>query len=185
MEFGFNRSIANRQSMKRVFTALDRRRDAWNLQTVVLSRHGVKWRHSNLWSHYNLCCGAVRRIWLSRVQRPHKTHYRSYRGGVIWVKWPNEQCQSTEGSSGPKDQVSVPPGPPHHVTILKHAIYSDTQNTYIHKNESKHSEMGPVAYDKTQSRELLGMFVYACIALCTVVAHNIAQNKPDNFPLNL
>jgi len=45
--------------------------------------------------------------------------------------------------------------------------------------------MGPVAYDKTQSRELLGMFVYACIALCTVVAHNIAQNKPDNFPLNL
>jgi len=47
--------------------------------------------------------------------------------------------------------------------------------------------MGPVAEDKTQSRELLGMFVYAtaCIALCTVVAHNIAQNKPDNFPLTL
>jgi len=21
-----------------------------------------------------------------------------------------------------------------------------------------------------------------CIALCTIVAHNIAQNKPDNFP---
>jgi len=22
-----------------------------------------------------------------------------------------------------------------------------------------------------------------CIALCTIVAHNIAQNRPDNFPL--
>jgi len=21
-----------------------------------------------------------------------------------------------------------------------------------------------------------------CIALCTIVAHNIAQNRPDNFP---
>jgi len=25
-----------------------------------------------------------------------------------------------------------------------HAIYSHTENTYIHTNESKHSEMGPV-----------------------------------------
>jgi len=28
--------------------------------------------------------------------------------------------------------------------------------------------------DKTQSRELLGLFMCVCIALCTVVAHNIA-----------
>jgi len=27
----------------------------------------------------------------------HQTHYRSYRGRVSWVKWPNQQCQSTEG----------------------------------------------------------------------------------------
>jgi len=27
----------------------------------------------------------------------HQTHYRSYRGRVLWVKWPNQQCQSTEG----------------------------------------------------------------------------------------
>ena len=38
-------------------------------------------------------------------------------------------------------------------------------------------------WDKTQSRELLEVCV--CIALCTIVAHNIAQNKPDNFPLTL
>jgi len=39
-------------------------------------------------------------------------------------------------------------------------------------------------WDKTHSRELLGPFicVCVCISLCTIVAHNIAQNRPDNFP---
>ena len=27
----------------------------------------------------------------------HQTHYRSYQGRVLWVKRPNQQCQSTEG----------------------------------------------------------------------------------------
>jgi len=36
--------------------------------------------------------------------------------------------------------------------------------------------------DKIQSRELLGLFICVCIALCTTVADNTAQNKPDNFP---
>jgi len=27
----------------------------------------------------------------------HQTHYRSYRGGLLWVKRSNKQCQSTEG----------------------------------------------------------------------------------------
>jgi len=36
--------------------------------------------------------------------------------------------------------------------------------------------------DKTQSRELLGLFICVCVALCTIVAHNVAQNRPDNFP---
>ena len=36
-------------------------------------------------------------------------------------------------------------------------------------------------WDKTQSRELSGLFICVCIALCTIVAHNIAQNRPDNF----
>ena len=50
-----------------------------------------------------------------------------------------------------------------------------------HKNESKHSEMGPVTQN-AKSRELLGLFICVCIALCTVIAHNTAQNRPDNFP---
>jgi len=58
------------------------------------------------------------------------------------------------GSNDPTNSVKAPKEivvlrirfQAHHVTILKHAIvvYSDTQNTYIHKNESKHSEMHPV-----------------------------------------
>jgi len=26
------------------------------------------------------------------------------------------------------------------------------------------------------------VFICVCIALCTIVAHNIAQNRPDSFP---
>ena len=37
-------------------------------------------------------------------------------------------------------------------------------------------------WDKTQSRELLGLFICVCIALCIIVAHNTTQNIPDNFP---
>jgi len=79
--------------------------------------------------------------------------------------------ESTEGSSGPKDQASIPPGPPHHVTSL--------HIQYIHKNESKHSEMGPVRQNPIQRP--VSLFIRVCIALCTIVAHNIAQNRPDNF----
>jgi len=42
-----------------------------------------------------------------------------------------------EGSSDPKDQTSIPPGPPHHVTIMQDTIYSDTQsNTHTQMNLS-------------------------------------------------
>jgi len=34
----------------------------------------------------------------------------------------NQQCQSTDGSSSREDQASIPPGPPHHVTVLQRAI---------------------------------------------------------------
>jgi len=90
----------------------------------------------------------------------------------------NQQCQST----GPKDQALIPPGSPHHVTILQHAIYSDTQ---LHTNTKMNLIVVKWAqWDRTQSRELLGLFIglCVCIALCTNVAHNTAQNRPDNFP---
>jgi len=61
-----------------------------------------------------------------------------------------------------------------------HAIYSHTENTYIHKNESKHREMDPVRQNPIQRTV---RSVHMCVQ-CTVsiVAHNIAQNRPENFP---
>ena len=40
-------------------------------------------------------------------------------------------------------------------------------------------------WDKTHSRELLGPFICVCTALCTIVAHNIAQTDLIIFPLTL
>jgi len=55
-----------------------------------------------------------------------------------------------------------------------HTIYSD---------ESKHSEMYPVRQNSVQ-KTVRSIHMCVCIALCTIVAlaHNIAQNRPDNFP---
>ena len=32
------------------------------------------------------------------------------------------------------------------------------------------------------SKQLLGLFICVCLALCTFVVHDTAQNRPDNFP---
>ena len=31
------------------------------------------------------------------------------------------------------------------------------------------------------NKQLLGLFICVCIALCTTVAHNTAEDRPDNF----
>jgi len=51
--------------------------------------------------------GGLRQLWLTLSQpdiwlieyglTSHQTHYRSYGDGFLRVKWPNQQCQSTEG----------------------------------------------------------------------------------------
>ena len=40
--------------------------------------------------------------------------------------------------------------------------------------------MGPVRQNPI--RRTVSLFICVCIALCTIVAHNIAQNRPDSFP---
>ena len=81
--------------------------------------------------------------------------------------------ESTEGSSSPKDRLQSHQV---HLTVLQ--AYTCIQ--YIHKNESKHSEIGPVRQNPIQRP--VSLFICVRIALCTIVAHNIAQNRPDNFP---
>ena len=39
--------------------------------------------------------------------------------------------------------------------------------------------MGPVRQNPIQ--RTVSLFICVCIALCTIVAHNIAQNRPDSF----
>jgi len=40
--------------------------------------------------------------------------------------------------------------------------------------------MGPVRQNQIQ--RTVSLFICVCIALCIIVAHNIAQNRPDSFP---
>ena len=52
-----------------------------------------------------------------------------------------------------------------------HTVYNNTHNTC--KNEYKHSEMGTVRQNPIL--RTVSLFICVCIALCTLVAHNIAQ----------
>ena len=85
--------------------------------------------------------------------------------------------ESTEGSSGPKDRLQS-----HQVHLTMLQAYTCIQ--YIRKNEFKHSEMGPVRQNPIQTT-VTSVHMCVCTALCTIVAHNIAQNRPDSFPLTL
>jgi len=40
--------------------------------------------------------------------------------------------------------------------------------------------MGPVRQNPIH--RTVSLFICVCIALCTIVAHNIVQNRPDSFP---
>ena len=105
------------------------------------------------------------------------THYRSFRGRFLRIKWPRQQCQSTEGSSSPKDRLQS-----HQVHLTMLQSYACIQYTVIHNTQMNLSTVKWAQWDETQSRDLLGLLLCVCIALCTIVAHNIAQNRPDNFP---
>jgi len=79
--------------------------------------------------------------WLSRVWRP-TTHIIAHnRGRVLWVKWPNQQCQSTEGNSSPKDQASTPPGPMLQYYNIQYTVIHKIGPICTQKNESKHREL--------------------------------------------
>ena len=60
--------------------------------------------------------------------------------------------------------------------------YACMQYTVIHNIKMNLSTVKWAQWDKTQSRKLLCLFIRVWIALCTIVAHNSAQNRPDNFP---
>jgi len=70
-----------------------------------------------------------------------------------------------------------------HLTMLQY--YTCIQYTVRHKityTKMNLSRVKWAQWDKTQSRELLVPFIWVCSSLCTIVTHNTAQNRPDNFP---
>jgi len=59
------------------------------------------------------------------------------------------------------------------------------QYTVIHNTKMNLSTVKLAQWDKTQSRELLGLFLCVCIALCTIVAHIFDRTDLIIFPLTL
>ena len=61
----------------------------------------------------------------------HQTHYRSYRGRVLWVKRPNQQCQSTEGREVLRTRLQSHCVHPTVLTITQHICsMKKAQNTH-------------------------------------------------------
>jgi len=48
----------------------------------------------------------VGKDWIEEDLTSHQTHYMSYRGRVFTGQWPNQQCQSTEGSEELQENAS-------------------------------------------------------------------------------
>ena len=70
------------------------------------------------------------------------------------------------------------------VFLIKCLIFSlPCPTTVIHTYTKMNlSTVKWTQWDKSQSRELLVLLICVSIALCTIVAHNTSQNRPDNFP---
>jgi len=51
-------------------------------------RSALKWSTSNA---LNVPVGKKDEVEVEQGLKSHQTHYRSYRGQVLWVKWPNQQ----------------------------------------------------------------------------------------------
>ena len=76
-----------------------------------------------------------------------------------------------------KDSIKIPSKDrlqSHHVHLTMSQSYACIQHTVIHNRKLNLSTVKWAQWDKTQARELLCLFICLCIALCTIVAHNIA-----------
>jgi len=122
---------------------------------------------SNFHSHEKLVASFI--DWLI-VQglTSHQTHYRSYRGQFSQVIWPNQQCQSTEGSQ------------------LVFQIRLESHQNHCYNNTT----LGNRLYAWRKGPNVTNPICWSCkncsyaIVLLTVniVSHNPAQSSSDNIP---
>jgi len=98
-------------------------------------------------------------------------------------KWPNQQCQSTEGtpgSSGPKDMLQSHQV---HLTVLQ--TYACKQHTVIHNTKMNLSTVKWAHWERTQSREL-SVCSNVCASHCAQLLHTILHRTDlIVFPLTL
>jgi len=74
-------------------------------------------------------------IGLSKAKRPTKHIIGHIEDGFLRVKWPNQQSQSTEGRSGPKDYASIPSGPPYRAHDNTTDMQYETKTHKIHTDK--------------------------------------------------
>jgi len=73
---------------------------------------------SNQWTRHGMM--STSRKWTKRVSRgltSQSTHYRSFWGQFLQVRWPNQQCKSTEGNQLATEISFTSTRTRHHVTI--------------------------------------------------------------------
>jgi len=93
-----------------------------------------------------------------------------------WEPW----CQSTERSSSPKDRLQS-----RQVHVTMSQTYACIQHTVIHHTKMNLSTVKWAQWDKTTSRELLGLFICVCIH-CAQLLHTILHRTDlIIFPLTL
>jgi len=141
--------------------------------------HSLYFMRSGTASQWRSACSSCIRPWsndwlIEQGLTSHKSHYRSYRDGFYGSNDPTNSVEAL------KEVVILRIGfnPTSSTSPCYNPVHA-YNNTYTKINLST---VKWAQWDKTQSRELLGLFICVCIALCTIVVHNIAQNRPDNFP---
>ena len=96
------------------------RRSIWSIQTPMLGENArtiSATRPSHMISGLNI--PPTLHFKIEQGLTSHWTHYKSYQGRIFRGQI-TQPTVSKHGSTGPQDQVSIPPGPPHHVTIIQH-----------------------------------------------------------------
>jgi len=108
---------------------------------MSLSNSNLSWTmHYCLNTSQHKLIDSTELSWVEQGLTSHQTHYRSYRGRVLWIKRPNQQCQSTEGREVLRTRLQSHYRSPH---------CADNNTTYRQYEKKKYTQI-------THPRQSLG-----------------------------
>ena len=100
------------------------------------------------------------------------THHSGFFTGWMPFVMPNQQCQSTEGTS-----LSL---------VLKKLNLTQQKQTTLEQSEQNGTNTQKKTPESTENLNqqsiLRTAYIRVCISVCTSVIHNTAQNSSDNLP---